>query len=71
MKKLLKNVICEIREQCMGILFTVDKSTIAGWKKKKITKHKRHFKLNPNRYKYRKEMILAHGHGTHWVTNAN
>ena len=35
MKKLLKSVICEIYEQCMGALFTVDLLTIAGWTKKK------------------------------------
>ena len=34
-------------------------------KKKKITKRKGYFKLYPNTYTYRKEMILAHGHGTH------
>ena len=40
MKKLLKSVICETREQCMGALFTIDLSTIAGWTKKKKKKEK-------------------------------
>ena len=35
MKKLLKSVICGTHEQYTGALFTVDKSTIAGWTKKK------------------------------------
>ena len=35
MKKLLKSVICRTREQCTGALFTIDLSTIMGWKKKK------------------------------------
>ena len=38
MKKFLKNVICGTREQCTDALFTVNKSTIAGWKKKKKKK---------------------------------
>ena len=58
MKKLLKSVICGIREQCTGALFTVDKSTIAGGtnkqkkKKKKnaVQKRKRQNHLNPNGY---------------------
>ena len=35
MKKLLKSVICETREQCMGALFTVKKSNVVAKKKKK------------------------------------
>ena len=35
MEKLQKSVICGTREQCTDALFTVDKSTIAGWTKKK------------------------------------
>ena len=34
-KKLLKSVICGIYEQCTGVLFTVNLSTITGWTKKK------------------------------------
>ena len=35
MKKLLKSVICETREQCTGALFTVKKSNAVAKKKKK------------------------------------
>ena len=35
MKKWLKSVICETREQCTDALFIVDLSTIAGLTKKK------------------------------------
>ena len=35
MKKLLKSVICETREQYTGALFTVEKSNVAAKKKKK------------------------------------
>ena len=38
MKKLLKSIIGKTREQCMGVLFTIDLSTIAGYKKKKRMK---------------------------------
>ena len=40
MKKLLKIVICGTREQCTDALFTIDKSTIAGWTKKRKKKKK-------------------------------
>ena len=35
MKKLLKSGICETYEQCMNVLFTVDKVNYCGLKKKK------------------------------------
>ena len=41
MEKLQKSVICGTREQCTDALFTVDKSTIVGWtKKKKVADYK-------------------------------
>ena len=40
-KKLLKSVICEIREQCTYALFTVDKVNYCGLKKKKKIKTQR------------------------------
>ena len=35
MKKLIKNGVCEIREQCIYTLFTKDRSIVAAEKKKK------------------------------------
>ena len=35
MKKLLKSVSCETREQCTGALFTMEKSNVAAEEKKK------------------------------------
>ena len=64
MKKWLKSVICETREQCMDALFTVDLPTIASLTKKEkekkkrktqITKHKHQINLNPNGYLQRND----------------
>ena len=46
MKKLLKSVICETREQCMGALFTVKKSNAVGKKKKKNVKEQTQTQLS-------------------------
>ena len=56
MKKLLKNVICETRQQCTDILFTANLVKRCGWNKKKIyiyiyiyMKMRENIKCNPGR----------------------
>ena len=66
-KKLLKNVIYGTREQCMYVLFIVDKVNYYGLNKKKKKeknaeeKRKRQFHCNPNGhlvFKIKKEKYI-------------